>query len=84
MLGSKEIAPANPAWGLESLILGRPATVSAPPPAQLDLNDLSAIAKGLMKLELNGDLAKGDLLMLSSLAKLKSLVVKNCPGVSGD
>ena len=84
MLGSKEIAPANPAWGLESLTLGRPATVSAPPPAQLDLYDLSATVKGLTKLELNGDVANGDLLMLSSLEKLKSLVVKNCRGVSGD
>ena len=83
-LGSKEIAPANPSWGLESLTLGRPATVSAPPPAQLDFYDLSAIAKGLMKLELNGDAANGDLVMLSSLAKLKSLVIKNCRGVSVD
>ena len=87
MLGSKEIAPANPAWGLESLTLGRPATaatVSAPPPAQLDFYDLSAIAKGLMKLELNGDVANGYLDILSSLTKLKSLVIKNCRGVSGD
>ena len=84
VLGSKEIEPANPEWGLKSLTLGRPATVSAPPPAQLDLYDLSATVKGLTKLELNGDVANGDLLMLSSLAKLKSLVVKNCRGVSGD
>ena len=84
MLGSKEIAPASPAWGLDSLTLGQPATVSAPPPAQLDLYDLPANAKGLVKLELNGDVANGDLDMLSSLAKLKSLVIKNCRGVSGD
>ena len=84
MLGSKEIAPANPAWGLESLILGRPATVSAPPPAQLDLYDLPANVKGLMKLELNGDVANGDLATLFPLKNLKSLVIKKCSGVSGD
>ena len=83
MLSSEKIARANPAWGLESLTLGQPATVSAPP-AQLDLYDLPANVKGLMKLELNGDVANGDLDMLSSLAKLKSLVIKNCRGVSGD
>ena len=84
MLGSKEIEPANPEWGLKSLTLGRPATVSAPPPAQLDLYDLSATVKGLTKLELNGDVANGYLDILSSLTKLKSLVIKNCRGISGD
>ena len=118
MLGSEEIAPANPAWGLESLTLGRPATVSSsdeegdtsdeegdlasgneqvtlgglgggvfgsmPSPSQLDLDGLSANVKGLMKLELSGDVANGDLATLFPLKNLKSLVIKECSGVSGD
>ena len=111
MLGSEVIAPANPAWGLESLTLGRPATVSTsdeegdlasgneqvtlgglgggvfgsmPSPSQLDLDGLSANVKGLMKLELSGDVANGDLATLFPLKNLKSLVIKKCSGVSGD
>ena len=91
MLGSEEIAPANPTWGLESLTLGRPATVSTsdeegdtPSPSQLDLDGLSANVKGLMKLELSGDVANGDLATLLPLKNLKSLVIKKCSGVSGD
>jgi hypothetical protein len=73
--GNEQVTPG----GLGGVFFG-----STPSPSQLDLDGLSANVKGLMKLELSGDVANGDLATLLPLKNLKSLVIKECSGVSGD